>query len=627
MRQFAGVLAVMLFLLPVIALAEESDDTPDRALLLVLDASGSMDREDTNGVRLIDGAKQALLDLVDTLPEDLHVGLRVYGHRYPNTDRTNGCTDTELIVPIGPLDRDVMRAAVESFDALGYTPIGLSLQEAASDFPPDVTTKAIVLVSDGEDTCAPPDPCEVARQLFERGIFVRIETVGLVLDEAGARDQLQCIAEATGGTYHDVGSIDILERELGTITENAIAGPEGLLFGGLTKAQATPLHTCCPLDDPPPGVEGMWMAESGLFRTPLRQGQTLWFSLSLQDLQASDFDAALALPDGVEPNGYLELAVFDETGEEVAWNREGFGPRRSLIADNPRVWATMGSIDEASGDLGPPPMWPGTYYVSITWDAPPAELSGEVELRIETHEAVGDYAVFVANARGDSVEAQLGLLVGGPTQTAATVFPTGFAANLEPGSGAEDVRQIRIHPGEMLWYSIELKDLQSARVGVHGLEVPAFVTAPGYLDVRMFDEDGDEMGMGSTDGFPRRSIVSGDTAAGASMKELPAGVAPELWPGTYYIRIWWDAPDDDSVAEPALSVAVDQFGGQEGSDIRRDRQETSQSEAIDTTPDPEPLASETVNPTESVSLPLVLLGVGLLVALALSALLWIKHRR
>lgn len=45
---------------------------------------------------------------------------------------------------------------------------------------PNAATKAIVLVSDGEDTCAPPDPCDIARTLFEQGIFVRIERAGSV---------------------------------------------------------------------------------------------------------------------------------------------------------------------------------------------------------------------------------------------------------------------------------------------------------------------------------------------------------------------------------------------------------------------------------------------------------------
>jgi Ca-activated chloride channel family protein len=261
MRRLVPVSVAGLLMVSVTAWAQEGAEPAERELVLILDASGSMDRLDANGVRLIDGAKQALLDLIDALPDDLQVGLWVYGHRYPNTDRLKGCTDTELIVPIGPLDRRAMNSAIQGIEVQGFTPIGLPLEKAARDFRSDGGAKAIVLVSDGEDTCAPPDPCEIARGLFETGVFMRIETVGLFLDEAAARSQLQCIADATGGNYHDAGTIDLLALELGDIIDDAMSGPEGFLFGGLT---ATPIHTCCPEGLLSTGVAGL-MAIGGRF--------------------------------------------------------------------------------------------------------------------------------------------------------------------------------------------------------------------------------------------------------------------------------------------------------------------------------------------------------------------------
>jgi len=622
------VLAVALLMTPLAASAQESDEASGRALLLILDASGSMDRLDSNGVRLIDGAKQALLDLVATLPADLQVGLRVYGHRYPNTDKANGCTDTELIVPIGLLDQEVMRDAIEGFDARGFTPIGLSLEEAAKDFPPDAGTKAIVLVSDGVDTCAPPDPCEIARGLFAAGIFVRIETVGLVLDETGARDQLQCIAEATGGTYHDVGTIDILAQQLGSIADEAIGGPQGLLFGGLSRAQATVLDTCCPWDEPPADVEGMWIAESGDYHIPIRRGQTLWFSLTLQDLQGSDFAAALALPEGADPEGYLELNVVNEAGEEVAGDREGFGPRRSLIAENPVVWATMLDVGEGTGDQGPPLLLGGKYYVTVTWDAPPAAVAGEVELMVETLEAVGAYAEFIIQERGSFLEPPFELLLGGSTKAGATEFPTEFADNLQPGRAMEDVYRIQIRPGEMLWFRIELEDLQAALVGVHGLEVPGVVALPGYLDLRVFDADGEEVAGDHPGGVPGRRNLMSEGSPGVTMKASPDGGRPELWSGTYYVRVWWDAPGDDLVAEGALAIAIEQLSGQEGVDIRNARQPAPEPGATDPTLPAESVAGDTDTGNGSGSLLPILLGAGLLVGLlGVGARQWARHRR
>jgi hypothetical protein len=419
MRRFVLALIAILVVGSAPASAQIEDPPPERALLLILDASGSMDRSDADGVRLIDGAKQALLDLLDTIPDDVLVGLRVYGHQHPNDDPVRGCTDTELVVPIGPLDRAAMGSAIESFDAKGYTPIGLSLQEAADDFPPAVATKAIVLVSDGLDTCAPPDPCDVAQGLFAEGIFVRIETVGLVLDDTAARDQLQCIADSTGGTYHDIGTIDLLVQELSGIADAAVEGPIGLLLGGLTRAQAAELHTCCGDAVPPADAEGTFLAESGEYRIPIRQGQTLWFSLALQDLQASDFSATLALQQDIVPEGYLELRVFDQDDNEVAGDRDGFGPRRSLIMESPAVFATMSDVSEFSGDEGPPQMLPGIYYIAISWDAPPDEVAGEIHLLVETLQATGRFADSVIEAR-DAGETPAETIAESTTTTTST---------------------------------------------------------------------------------------------------------------------------------------------------------------------------------------------------------------
>lgn len=191
------------------------------ALLLVMDASGSMNGVDDDGVPLIDGAKEALNGVVDALPEGTPVGLRVYGHRVPDDDRERGCEDTELIQPVEPLDRARMKETIAGFEAKGFTPIGYSLRQAANDLPAE-GPRTIVLVSDGEDTCSPPPPCEVARELAAQGIDVKVETVGFfVQDNQQAQRQLRCIAEETGGAYRSADSAEELVQELETISSRA----------------------------------------------------------------------------------------------------------------------------------------------------------------------------------------------------------------------------------------------------------------------------------------------------------------------------------------------------------------------------------------------------------------------
>src|SRR5680860_415183 len=227
-------------LLAPVAPAQAQEESGTRgAMLIILDASGSMARADEDGVPFIDKAKSAVLELVDALPDDIAVGLRVYGHREPNTDRVRGCQDTELVAPVVRLDREAIRSAVEGVAASGFTPIGLSLQEAASDLP-DAGPRTVVLISDGEDTCAPPDPCEVAEDLFGAAIDVRIESIGFLVDSGSAAEQqLRCIAEASGGEYRTVDQADALVGKLGEVAGEFLDWrPPMTLNGALEQARA-----------------------------------------------------------------------------------------------------------------------------------------------------------------------------------------------------------------------------------------------------------------------------------------------------------------------------------------------------------------------------------------------------
>lgn len=203
-------------------------------LVLVMDASGSMNRTTAGGETLLDGAKQALSDVVRNLPDGTPTGLVLYGHRVPNTDEARGCRDIELVQPVEPLDRDALLATIDGYEAQGFTPIAGSLQEAARALPPE-GERTIVLVSDGEETCAPPDACDVAEELRADGIELVINTVGFALgDNDQARTELECIAEAGGGQFHDVDNaadladtladVSVRERRQAELTGSALEG-------------------------------------------------------------------------------------------------------------------------------------------------------------------------------------------------------------------------------------------------------------------------------------------------------------------------------------------------------------------------------------------------------------------
>ena len=171
-------------------------------VLLLLDVSGSMNEKISSGGTKFAAAKRALRDVADALPAGTQVGLRVYGSEIaePKDENPKACTDTELVLPIGPLNKAKMNDAVDSFTAKGETPIAYSLQQSVKDFRGD-GKRVLVLISDGEETCV-KDPCPTAKKLAKSGVDLQFNAIGLDVG-AKARQQLQCITKAGDGNYYD----------------------------------------------------------------------------------------------------------------------------------------------------------------------------------------------------------------------------------------------------------------------------------------------------------------------------------------------------------------------------------------------------------------------------------------
>lgn len=200
---------------------EEGAQEP-ASIMLVLDASGSMAADDASGGTRMEAARAALTQAVDNLPEDAEVGLRVYGATEPNDTKTEAaCTDTQVVVPLGPSDPAVLKEAVGDVQPSGFTPTAYTLSQAADDLG-DAGNRHIILVSDGEETCD-PDPCETVRELGADGIDVQIDTVGYGVEQT-ARTQLRCIAEVTGGVYLEAPDADSLGVALDKLSTRALRG-------------------------------------------------------------------------------------------------------------------------------------------------------------------------------------------------------------------------------------------------------------------------------------------------------------------------------------------------------------------------------------------------------------------
>ena len=84
----------------------------------------------------------------------------------PGQGRAKACADTELVAPVEAGDREALRARGRRRSrGKGRTPIGRSLLATPGDFADDGRRHQVILVSDGLDNCAPPEPCAAARRV------------------------------------------------------------------------------------------------------------------------------------------------------------------------------------------------------------------------------------------------------------------------------------------------------------------------------------------------------------------------------------------------------------------------------------------------------------------------------
>ncbi|MFC9589543.1 VWA domain-containing protein [Streptomyces sp. NPDC056944] len=342
--------ALSVALLPTGAAADEPAAKESPKVELVLDVSGSMRAKDIDGKSRMSAAKQAFNEVLDAVPEEVRLGIRTLGADYPGNDRKRGCKDTRSLYPVGPLDRTEAKTAVATLAPTGWTPIGPALLGAAGDLGKDGATKRIVLITDGEDTCD-VDPCQIARQIAAEGIHLVIDTLGLVPD-AKTRQQLTCIAEATGGTYTSVHRTADLSRRVRQLVDRA-ADP--VVVPVDTKGAARCADA--PLLKPGLYTDRESFGEHRSYRVDLLPGQELRASVSVSADRAVNDDY-----------GVLLRAVTLH-GREIVRGSEAGDGRTDVISTGLRY--PKPDLDDGPGDAKPAAETV-CLQVSNSFSAPPS---------------------------------------------------------------------------------------------------------------------------------------------------------------------------------------------------------------------------------------------------------------
>jgi Mg-chelatase subunit ChlD len=184
-----------------------------RSVEIVVDASRSMWGQ-IDGVSKMEIARQTLEEALDWLPPDLMLSLRAYGSQHKR--EAFDCKDTKLLVASSSNNRDEIRAAVSQLRPNGQTPLGYALEQVPRDFAGFRGERAVVLVTDGIESCQGNAPA-AARALQARGP-VPVHVIGFGLGNAEDEDlaSLRAIADASGGKFLTAGSAEELRNALST---------------------------------------------------------------------------------------------------------------------------------------------------------------------------------------------------------------------------------------------------------------------------------------------------------------------------------------------------------------------------------------------------------------------------
>jgi len=195
-----------------VVVEKEAEKEAPLTVEIIMDASNSMTGMVGKETKIA-AARRVLKQAIEGLPDTMNVGLRVYGHRYATDDYDNACRDTELVVPIGLIDKAALAGWVDKIQTKGRTPLVISVLEAVKDFA-DIPNGTIVLVTDGIESCK-GDIKSIAPAIRSAGLELKVNIVGFDIREAEGRKELESIARSTGGRYLDARNADELLGALG----------------------------------------------------------------------------------------------------------------------------------------------------------------------------------------------------------------------------------------------------------------------------------------------------------------------------------------------------------------------------------------------------------------------------
>ena len=194
-------------------MASNPENTTDNEkILFIVDFSNSMN-ERLGRFSKLDVALDTMKETLQMIPQNISVGLRVYGHKTGFTPKQS-CSASSLVSPIQQNNTVNIYSRLSSINAVGWTPITYSLKQAAFyDFAGIQGRKRIILISDGGENCD-ESPCDFIIELMKNRDDIRIDVIALAIGDEDANNQLKCVALVTSGKFYNANTAAELKDSL-----------------------------------------------------------------------------------------------------------------------------------------------------------------------------------------------------------------------------------------------------------------------------------------------------------------------------------------------------------------------------------------------------------------------------
>jgi len=192
----------------------------------LFDMSGSMD-ENCSGKRKIDGAKEAVTRFMKNIPDDVNIGLMLFG--------TRSGDDYAEALPISSGNKEEFLKIIDSLQPNGGTPLGeallASVDKVVEQYKKQLGygTYRIIIITDGEQTGI--DLRQPCNYLARHG-FIGLYSIGLCMKSSHTLKKYSL-------SYRDANNYEELEQALVEATAESDVFDANLFDENLYRADST----------------------------------------------------------------------------------------------------------------------------------------------------------------------------------------------------------------------------------------------------------------------------------------------------------------------------------------------------------------------------------------------------